>query len=704
MSHVSVSNAPDYRGDIDGLRAVAVLSVMLYHLSNAWLPGGFVGVDIFFVISGFVVSASLAAAPSDRFHRFVAFFYARRLARIGPALVLVLLTSALAATLLIPHAWLSGFNEKTALYAFFGLSNWVMQNNADTYFAPRAEFNPYTHTWSLGVEEQFYLVFPFLFFAWVALRDRTAGRILATALLAGLGAASFAACVYATKNAPATAFYSIFCRFWELAVGVLLYQLSARSGAQKGSAASAAISILPWLGAAAIIVTFAYANAAAFPWFWAVPPVLGTACLIGGFHADSAHPLRRVLGLPAAQWIGKRSYSIYLWHWPVFVLLHWTVGLDDVLSRFAALAVSFALAAASYRWVELPIRHHAGLMKRAPIIRIVALLLMIVVGWGVTKILFTQQKNLGLSTVSRHTDDWYVTSQMPRSLLPKAQYPHRCETAMEHRALSGGQVISYVPVKCAGGTEKATQRLNVIGDSHATAYLPMFDQLSAETGMRISVYTFPGCGFLDLRLPMNVGRGPGCVEFTQAATEAIVSDAKAGDAVFLAALRQPRFTDQWAAFNESEVLTAARNDLSKQWLQQARDEAPALLQPFFAARITVLFDAPKPVFRSPAFRCADVFNASNPICRGGLTQSREALQILRTPVVANLAAIAGNFPQVRVWDPFPALCPGETCSAMDGDRPLFFDGDHLSAYGNARLYPEFRQVILQTMTAATQDK
>ncbi len=699
MSSVTGTAAGAYRADIDGLRAVAVISVMLYHLSSRWLPGGFVGVDIFFVISGFVVSASLAAAPRDRFHRFVAFFYARRLARIGPALVLVLLASALAATLLIPHAWLSGFNEKTALYAFFGLSNWVMQSNADTYFAPRAEFNPYTHTWSLGVEEQFYLVFPFLFFAWVTLRDRKPGRMLATALLAGLGVASFVACVYATRNAPATAFYSIFCRFWELAVGVLLYQLSERYATQKSGAVAIALNVLPWLGAIAIIVTFVHANAIAFPWFWAVPPVLGAACVIGGFHANTSHPLRRLLGHPACVWIGKRSYSIYLWHWPVFVVLRWTVGLDDVLTRVAALAVSFALAAASYRWVELPIRHHTGLMKRAPIARILVMLAMIVVGWGVTKVLFTQQKNLGLSTVSRHADDWYVTSQMPQTLLPKALYPRRCETAMEYRYVAGGQVISYAPAKCAEGTEKITQRLNVIGDSHATAYLPMFDQLSAETGMRINVYTFPGCGFIDLRLPMNVGRGPGCVEFTQAATQDIVSTVKAGDVVFLAALRQPRFTDQWAAFNETEVLTAVRNDLSKQWLQQARDEAPALLQPFIAGGMTVLFDAPKPVFRSPAFRCADVFNATNPICRGGLTQSRAALQTLRAPVVANLAAITDQFPQVRVWDPFITLCPNETCSAMDGERPLFFDGDHLSAYGNAKLYPEFRQVIQEIVKA-----
>lgn len=672
---------------------------MLYHLSASWLPGGFVGVDIFFVISGFVVSASLAHAPSDRFHRFVAFFYARRLARIGPALVLVLIVSALAATLVIPRAWLSQFNEKTALYAFFGLSNWALQTNADTYFAPRAEFNPYTHTWSLGVEEQFYLVFPFLFFAWVALRERTYGRRFATALLGLIGLMSFIACVYATREAPANAFYSIFCRFWELAVGVLLYQLTAQSRPVTAGLFKGLFVMLPWLGAIAIVVTFIFVNAGEFPWFWAVPPVLGAACIIAGDNADVAHPLRRMLARPACVWIGKRSYSLYRWHWPVFVVLRWTVGIDDALARGVGILLSFSLAALSYRWVELPIRHHAGLLRRLPIVRIVILLLAIVTGWGVTRLIFSQQKVLSLNASSRNLDEWHVSSRMPPSLLPAAQFPRHCEVAMEFRSLAGGQVISYVPTTCEAKFVSAAQRLSVIGDSHATAYSPMFDQLSAETGIRVNVYTYPGCGFLDLRMPMNIGRGPGCLEFAKAASQDVSSQAKSGDLVFLAALRQPRFSDQWAAFNEKDVLAAAQNDLAKQWLQQARDEAPALLQPLVASGLVVLFDAPKPMYRSPPFRCVDAFNTLNPACRGGITQSREALQTLRAPVVANITALAAQFPQIRIWDPFPLLCPSETCNAMDAGHPLYFDGDHISAYANAKLYPAFRDVIATATSA-----
>ena len=682
-----------YRNDIDGLRALAVISVMLYHLSGAILPGGFVGVDIFFVISGFVVSASLANVANERdvhllrFDRFVAFFYARRLARIGPALILVLLTTALFATLFVPRAWLSEFNERTGLYAFYGLSNWVLQTNVDTYFAPRAEFNPYTHTWSLGVEEQFYVVFPFLFFLWVAAR-RTLTRRIATASLIGLGVASLVGCIWAMENAPTSAFYGIVFRFWELATGVALFQVTANS---NGAATRSRlfVNIAPWLGIAAIGVTFVYANRAQFPWFWAVPPVVGAALLIGGAQADVAHPLRRLFAHPALVWTGKRSYSLYLWHWPVYVLLRWTAGIDQWLTQLIAIAVTFALAAASYRWIELPIRHHPALQRRTPVLRVVVFLLALVAGWGVMKGLFASQPVLGLSIVSRNAPDWYVSNRMP----PVAELKPLCKVDMAYRTLAGGQVISYVPSGCPAAA--GPERLFAIGDSHATAYLPMFDRLSTETGVAVSVYTSAGCGLLDLKMPMTVGRAPGCIEFARAAVADVKALAKAGDVVFLASLRQWRYADQWAAFDEKEVLATARSETAKTWAQQARAEAPEWLTPLSAPGVRILFEAPKPIFKSPTFRCADWFNAGNPICRGGIVQPRADLEALRAPMLTSMRELAAANPAISIWDPFPLLCPGETCSAVVDGKPLFFDGDHLSAHGNMMLYPAFRDALMR---------
>ena len=208
-----------YLGHVDGLRAIAVLAVVAYHLHPQALPGGFVGVDVFFVISGFVVTGALMPHARESWWRFIVGFYHRRLTRIVPALWLVLACTVVAYLLLIPRSWLSAQTGDVAALAFVGASNWALANQADAYFAPRAEFNPFTHTWSLGVEEQFYLLAPWLLFA--ALR-RGRQLLLLPLLLAG---ASLALAVHWTTAQPLQAFYSVLSRFWELAAGSLWFAL-----------------------------------------------------------------------------------------------------------------------------------------------------------------------------------------------------------------------------------------------------------------------------------------------------------------------------------------------------------------------------------------------------------------------------------------------------------------------------------------------
>ena len=206
---------------IDGLRALAVLSVLVYHLNNQWLPGGFVGVDVFFVISGFVVSASVANCQGRGIGGFLIHFYARRIKRIFPALIVCLLVTAFLSALFIPEIWLSGINQQTGLYAFVGLSNFILADTGRDYFAPTTEFNPYTHTWSLGVEEQFYLVFPFLFFCWLSSRR---GQRASLGLFAvGLVMSALIA-AWQSVYSPTHAYLLTPRRFGEWAAGVGWYQ------------------------------------------------------------------------------------------------------------------------------------------------------------------------------------------------------------------------------------------------------------------------------------------------------------------------------------------------------------------------------------------------------------------------------------------------------------------------------------------------
>ncbi|WP_210247523.1 acyltransferase, partial [Methylobacterium sp. WL116] len=220
------ATADHYRA-VDGLRAVAVIAVMVFHLREGWLPGGLTGVDVFFVISGFVVTASVAQRQGGSFGDFVLAFYARRIARILPALALTVAVSAIAYALFIPSAWLGDTIAKTGLAAIFGLSNLVLAAG-DDYFSVKAAFNVFTHTWSLGVEEQFYLLFPLIMYFGSKDAGAAGPRDRRVPILLALVAASFAAGALLSATRPTIAFYTLPARFWELGAGMLLCLTRAR--------------------------------------------------------------------------------------------------------------------------------------------------------------------------------------------------------------------------------------------------------------------------------------------------------------------------------------------------------------------------------------------------------------------------------------------------------------------------------------------
>ena len=216
MTSAQPGTRPGYIPAIDGLRAVAVSAVILFHLWPAVLPGGFTGVDIFFVISGFVVTRSMLGREFAGLKALLGYFYARRLMRIMPALIVMLLVTAIAANLFIPNAWMNEVIPHSGTLAFAGLSNIVFAVAGAGYFTPLPASNPFTHSWSLGVEEQFYLIFPFLLFHHQRLRRQA---VLLVAILTGVSLVLAAAM---TWKAPPLAYFLIFSRFWELGAGMLL--------------------------------------------------------------------------------------------------------------------------------------------------------------------------------------------------------------------------------------------------------------------------------------------------------------------------------------------------------------------------------------------------------------------------------------------------------------------------------------------------
>ena len=330
-----------YRPDVDGLRAVAVVLVMNFHAFPEGMPGGFVGVDVFFVISGFLITGIIARELEQcRFS--LLDFYVRRIRRIFPALLVVLAVSLVAGWLvLLPALYARLGIDVFASAGFLANVALLLQSG---YFDIESARKPLLHLWSLGIEEQFYLAWP-LILMWAARR-----KISIAAVAATLGIASFILNVALTGSKPAAAFYLPFSRAFELLLGAAL-----ACGWDRLNQASRASDIRAWAGAAMIAAAVGLLDGhSAFPGWWAILPVVGTALVVS---APQAWLCRVVLASPPIVWIGLISYPLYLWHWPLLVF-----GAANklqpltLLERELALLFSMVLAWATYACVEKPIR------------------------------------------------------------------------------------------------------------------------------------------------------------------------------------------------------------------------------------------------------------------------------------------------------------------------------------------------------------
>ena len=225
MKHISssmISSRSSYRPEIDGLRAFAILTVIINHFNKDILPGGYLGVDIFFVISGFVITSSLYKKPSKNFKEFIIGFYERRVKRLVPALSVFILLTSLVICMFNPEA---GVSLRTGITSLFGVSNFYLLNQSVDYFAKSTELNPFTHTWSLGVEEQFYLLFPFLiWFSGVGKNTKYGARNLFL-IIGALTIASLIGFLYLYKTNQDASYFLMPARFWEMSSGCLLFIL-----------------------------------------------------------------------------------------------------------------------------------------------------------------------------------------------------------------------------------------------------------------------------------------------------------------------------------------------------------------------------------------------------------------------------------------------------------------------------------------------
>ena len=346
---------PKYRADIDGLRGIAVLAVIWFHSGLPGLGGGFAGVDVFFVISGYLIT-SIIHQDAERGRFSFAYFYERRFRRIAPALLTVVATTSLVSFVLLLPNELEEFAQSAAATVAM-VSNiyfWRMVN----YFAAAAETVPLLHSWSLGVEEQFYLLFP----AALVIAERARAPRLA---IAALAVGSFLLCVVATIRFPVASFYLLPTRGWELMIGAALALGMVRIPKRYCDASGV-------LGIALVATAFVMLDDTdPFPGWLALLPTVGTAVLIASGPSAASS---RALAYAPLVYVGRISYSLYLWHWPIFVFLrHWTADLDlSPALSLLGIAVATGLSVLTYHSIEQPARSRSTPFRRVLLPSIVA--------------------------------------------------------------------------------------------------------------------------------------------------------------------------------------------------------------------------------------------------------------------------------------------------------------------------------------------
>lgn len=659
-----------YRADIDGLRALAIIPVVLYHYGIPGFAGGFVGVDVFFVISGYLIAGILGAEIREgRFS--LAGFYERRVRRIFPALAVVALSTFAATLFLLPPDKMQELGSEFIWSSFFATNIWFFKKSSD-YFAGVATLKPLLHLWSLAIEEQFYVLFPLL----LRLTRRCGLRDLGVvSVLSALCLISLAVSVHASIFSHLAGFFLLPSRAWELLGGALL-ALSPRprlSAIQSGLMASAGMVAIT----AAIVL---FNDRTPFPGAAALLPCLGAVALIWGgegWAEGRAKPIATaLLARKEAVWVGRISYPLYLWHWPLLVLARFEHLGEPLLSvRLSLMVLSVALAAATAALIEGPVRSRRVLARRRPLLA---------AGLAVLAAL------LAVGQVARSTHG--LPGRLP---LAEAQR----EIALRHRAGLVPSVFCTGPAtrfhggwKCRLGSWDGEGNADFVvwGDSHAGHLSPVLDAIAHARGLRGMLFWSPACPPL-IDAAASVARREGaCGEFNRA----VVADLNRSPApLALLAARWPNV----AAMNFPAVFGADRApwlcednrcsgisvDDGHQAFSAGLGNVLALLGRM-GSRVALIQDAPQQPFNVDDAVAVDAL-LRRPFIMGFSADRRETVR--RQQWVDDLfrqAAADGRAVYIRTLDLF---CDADSCPAARNGQPLYGDDSHLSAAGAMLLRP-----------------
>ncbi|MCV7347673.1 acyltransferase [Mycolicibacterium rhodesiae] len=692
------SEQKTFRADIEGLRAVAVLAVVLFHAAVPGIGGGFVGVDVFFVISGFLITGLLWREVSSTGTVRLRSFYGARARRLLPASAFVGVVTMAATGLLLPPLQAEpGIIDgiASALY----VSNFLFALRGVDYFAGHMAASPFLHYWSLGVEEQFYLVWAPLLLSTAWLVRRARRRSVTTPFIVVLtlvAVVSFALSFLATYIAPTMAFYSLPTRAWQLATGGLVALTAHRW--QRLAPRIAAIT--GWAGLALIVLACIWLSPATlYPGTAALLPTLGAALVIGAGCATPAQGCGRLLGQPPLRAIGRVSYSWYLWHWPVLILAPFLLGHPLGLpARIIAALLSAGLAWLTMRYLENPLRFAPKIRDsswRSLTLGAVSTVIAVCVGMALLKVMpvpvghGAPAKPVNFTAVPvpagapigaydaavRQTFTQVhaaVTASADLTAVPANISPPIGLVNQELEGMSFGGCLrepyeSGQP-ECAMGDTSSPTTIALVGDSHAAMWTPAFRQAAEQRHWRLEMLAKGACPLLDLPVTNPLRRMSDYFQRCPEWRSQIISRLES---------ERPQLIvlGLWRGYGTEESLSgyqafnAAWIDGVTRLVQRLRDTG---------ARVLVLGPTPDPRFHVPA-------------CLSGFLDNVQACTLTRSSAVNEsgiaaeaTATVAAGGQYIDVTDLF---CTTSVCPVIVGNTLVYLDKDHMTPQYSAVLAP-----------------
>ncbi len=672
-----------FRADVEGLRALAVVLVLLYHAGLAVVPGGFIGVDVFFVISGFLITSLLVREVERTGRLSVVGFYARRAKRLLPAAAMVLAVTAVLVRLFVsPVDWRVYGGDIAASAAY--VVNWRLAHRAVDYLAEDVGLSPVQHFWSLAVEEQFYLVWPLLVVV-VAWWVRRTGRPLYSAMaiaLALVAIPSLLWSLYLTSSDPARAYFVTTTRIWELALGAAV-AMATPLWTRLGRIPAA---VLGWCGLAAVLVAgLRFSTDLAWPGYAALVPTLGTAAVIAaGTGAGNGGPLV-VLGRPSVVWVGGLSYSLYLWHWPLVVAATHVFGGLTAWTGAAVVAVSVVPAWLTHRLVENPARYSRAL-ARVPrrSLAVGAALSAVGVVAGLGLVISARPADVsdraapGAAVLGTTPQD-YVAPDRVRAVVPD---PLAAQDDVPDAYARGCQAPedSSAMITCDYGDPAGDVSVALVGDSKALQWISALDSIGREQGWKITTYTKSACAFSAAVIPLDGEPFSTCHDWNTVVLRDLTAERP--DFVLTSHGAHVAYVapDEPAAGATRSAMVAG---LRESWAALADA----------GIQVLVLRDNPTPR-QTPVYECV----AEN-------LNDLSACAFDRSPAQDNGGAppqivAARGLANVHLVDLNDFICPGGQCPAVIGDVLVYRQGSHLTETFVDSLSPQLEVALEPIMEVA----